>query len=264
MTPKLLLLFLLGFIHSQATAITSLNMRNQLEWEDNLGCGPNCETCSPILDVCSQCGPELFYSPTNRLCQSGGNINCKYFKGRRICRECNSGYKLAAGGCQQCVVANCRKCSIDPSICDMCLSTHTNSNSTANDCLLRCRVANCDLCVDGDSQTCKTCLKGFRLASNGTCEQCKVANCVTCQKQGVNGCDVSTDLSVKSCTDSYYWGDGKCESCMNGCLFCNRSGICLKCDTSLGFYMFNDMRCKGSRITGIMVALLVVGFLVVF
>lgn len=224
--------------------------RSDLEWEDTKGCAKNCEVCNQTLDICQQCGDGYYFNPTTSECTTGTIANCKVYESSNVCKECNAGFRPQENTCQACQVANCKTCNLDISTCEVCLSTSTKSSATANNCALSCNAVNCDLCVPGSQTQCQICKSGFRLNSAKTCEKCVIENCINCTSS-INTCDVAVDFNPdgtlnKSCTDNFYWGEGKCQNCDNGCKFCNRSGICLSCDTSRGFYMFRDMRCKVS------------------
>lgn len=222
--------------------------RSDLEWENNLGCSKNCEICNQTLDICQQCAPAFYFDPSTSQCISGSIANCKIYSSANECKECNSGFRPQSNTCQACQVANCKTCNLNIATCELCLNTHTKTSATANDCSLICNAQNCDLCIPGSQTQCQICKTGYRLNSAGRCEKCNIANCANCTSS-VNNCDVLSQFNSngtlnKSCMSAFYWGEGRCQSCETGCLYCNRSGICLSCDTSKGFYMFRDMKCK--------------------
>jgi hypothetical protein len=54
--------------------------------------------------------------------------------------------------------------------------------------------------------------------------------------------------NFKTCSDTFYWGEGACVECIQGCKTCNRDGVCTNCDTAKNFFMWRDMTCKFSKI----------------
>lgn len=120
-------------------------------------------------------------------------------------------------------------------------------------CLRSCTLSFCRLCVPPTSPEaaptqCQICLPGYRLNPSRICEPCQMANCNSCQND-ITRCDLWNGIAqgFRSCIETHYWGEGSCAACSRGCRECNHEGVCLRCDTARGFYMWRDMTCKLSH-----------------
>lgn len=230
-TAKTILLF----------TLLNLCQADKLEFENDEGCGRGCQTCKAELDICTLCGIKQYYDSETNKCRQTTLEGCKYFLSRNKCLECEEGYKLSNYQCFKCEVQNCKFCNVDVNLCVECFNSFTSSTSSSSDCNLRCSAQNCKTCNKGSPTSCQTCLNGFRKDNLFNCVACIAKGCITC-KDDPNQCDYFPDQ--KSCQNNFYFFNKKCLECEKGCKLCNRHGICLRCNTETGFWMFRDMICK--------------------
>lgn len=209
--------------------------------EGSGGCGKNCEYCNMTTDKCSQCGPGYAFNYASNGCEKVDSsvANCKYYSAKGKCSVCNDGFTLYGGGCESCPV-NCQTCDSNPAKCDKCKEGWGSSDSTSKSCTQTCGVSNCHQCLDGSSVTCKTCKSGYRVTSSLACEKCAITNCTSCSTD-VSKCDYSATLN--SCNEGYFYLNDTCVGCETGCRLCDNDGQCLACNTSSGYYMWQDMQC---------------------
>ena len=182
-------------------------------------CLSGCSVCS-AKDKCDVCENTLFLTlPINFQCikcdQSGqwkNNIsktcqtecvkNCSECESSTICKKCNTNLFLVNPAKTACV---------------LCDGAGEVSNKSTNSCLINCGI-NCQQCLNETS--CKKCLRGFYLLSNGSCGKC------------ISNCDVCTDnTTCGQCSQSYFKilpENKKCGSCNSDGNYRNISaGTCI-------------------------------------
>lgn len=220
---------------------THLAASSEMRFESGSGCGKLCEYCNATTDSCSQCASGYAYNYNSKACEVADSsiTNCKVFSSKSKCGTCAEGFTLSGGICEACI-SNCQTCDSNPAKCDLCKVGFGSPDSTSKTCTSSCGVANCQQCVDSSTTTCKTCKSGYRLTTGLACEQCKIANCSSCLAD-VSKCDFS--LTANSCNEGYFYLNDTCVTCETGCRLCDNDGQCLACNTTAGYYMWQDMQC---------------------
>ena len=217
-----------------------------LEYENETGCGVGCEICNGELDICELCGPGLYYNIQVQKCEPTSINQCVYYTAVDVCKECLEGNKLLNNRCQSCDINNCKTCNSSLSVCDECKDGFTSTTTSSSDCNLACADDNCLRCARGSQNVCEECKEGFGKDSSNNCVACQVEGCKKCDSDRTK-CDFIPD--ERSCQSNYYYFNTTCVQCQNGCLECDIQGICQRCDTDRGFWMFRDMKCKISKIS---------------
>jgi hypothetical protein len=132
-------------------------------------CDYSCDTCTS-KDKCILCRAGYYKLDSSCLtsCPEGMYEDCK--ETARTCENCDVSCKTCVLGtnsdCIECAtgyVMYNRKCIKN----DNC-PTGTYYDSTASTCQ-KCKVSYCEVCAD--AEVCKTCKKGFKLNSQGVCEE---------------------------------------------------------------------------------------------
>lgn len=228
---------------------------NELRFEDSTGCGNDCEFCDMESDACSRCRRGYYYDQQARKCQQASSIqNCARYLHKSGCLQCDDGFTVLNNKCEACV-QNCRRCDSNILQCDVCSKGFGNLNSITKTCTVQCNVLNCEQCVDGNSNACLTCAKGYRLSALFSCEKCTVDNCADCSA-GIGQCDVVA--GVNTCIDGYFLNGGQCTKCESGCSQCSLSGVCQACNVSDNKFMWMDMTCKHGELLQLARGLVVV------
>jgi hypothetical protein len=177
----------------------------------------------PDPAVCRQCQPG--YAPSGNTCvQCANTPACTACNPSNInqCTSCNTGYYLSSNTCVACA-SNCAACDAN--------GCNTFKQSTGQ---ITVRIngvnypavcdAGCQKCSNTMPSQCITCLSGYFLQSDNTCQPCQ-SPCKTCSS--------SSSSSCLSCYNNAFLSGTQCLQCNtnSNCLTCSQSNtsLCLTC-----------------------------------
>lgn len=201
----------------------------------------NCDSCSSSNYECTSC-KNTYFLYNNKCygsCPSGTYADGKYCKNcPDHCKNCSQ-----SNSCTTCDTNYYLTATKECSTCDY-------SNSVVivgNEC--KTCSSNCEKCVPGYENICKTCPSGLFL-KQGTCvTTCGTGfypenhNCVSCDEScntcsNSHSCDscygnlvLKNGFCVSLCGEGFYSHNGICVSCSANCKTCNGSG-CTECYNS--------------------------------
>lgn len=199
-------------------------------------CEAGCLECESLI-MCNKCKDGFYLSGNNKdkdcIPCSAGCMTCEE-NGEHQCTKCFPGYhQTTISGTNY---VNCSPC---PENCDTC--QNQNGQLECTDCrdgyykegdkCTRCD-SSCSKC--SSKEVCSECIPGYLHQNNKCTTQCS-ENCL--------GCEGTVDKCI-SCRKGYVLNGNKCESCPEGCQFCETnsgSSICLSCQD--GFYK-DGYECK--------------------
>ncbi|CAD5126539.1 DgyrCDS14640 [Dimorphilus gyrociliatus] len=220
-------------------------------------CDPNCKKCNVNgIAKCDdeQCNLGYFYDPiskecfqnkprcekSERLCPTGCN-SCSLVGESVQCTSCLPSYGLSQGSCKQCNVDKCQTCEIPSGkssmVCTQCSEQHYLNADSCGKCPHLCKE-----CSHNGNYQCKTCLKGYGKASDGTCIHCP-SNCEICAvnsnrigiciKCASNEFSLQTDGTCMPCSSAVF---ANCATCSSTTL--NRKAVCNSC--TAGYSLSDD------------------------
>jgi len=201
-------------------------------------CSNHCETCNFKVTACSKCGEGYYWDHDYKICALGLIDGCKLYYSKKVCGVCKSGYRNLRGICRACTIPRCGDCNSDVGTCVGCKKgfTFSTANTNGATCDLTCDVPNCLTCFNGNGKFCSACEPGFRRSVSDKCEPCDIVGCEDCQN------DKSVCTNGK-CREGFYFFNGVCNKCTNGCKSCDLTGRCVICDTGNKFYMDQSLGC---------------------
>jgi len=176
---------------------------NGFYFRDNqcLKCHPSCATCSDgTPDSCLSC-PEGFYLTPEHTCisppcpiqwyQNDTNHSCERC-GIRDCIDCSqSKNECLKCGSQTFLDLETRRCV------DGCpIAYHQNQKTRVCE---RCKDPNCEACFQS-AAICTTCLDGYYVTKEKTCQGCSDDNCLECDES-----------QCYKCAEGYKLKKGKCH-----------------------------------------------------
>ena len=175
----------------------------------------NCQICSQYnLDVCLRCGNG--YSLKNNNCV----------------QNCGIGYyKDTNNNCIKCSDNNCNNCSENNNICIDCKDNFFLLNG---------------LCVS-------SCPKGYTYNSSDQCVKCSQELCSNCSSDNTNKCNecfigyLHDNKCYELCPPGYFALDKICSPCKEGCLECDSSSNCFKCEKSYKLLINNKDDVNGNN-----------------
>lgn len=174
-------------------------------------CSENCKSCD--AEKCYLCEDGYYAKDKEcKLCIEG----CDSCNNSEICDVCRESYFYINGKCEKCFDFNCKNCETNGK-CITCESGFYKDNSD----LCQPCPENCYYCLDGES--CISCNIGYYLKDS-------VCTCLY-----PNGCPhwpfyedrILHDNSP--CDHGYYFLDGECLLCLEGCKRCYSITRCKKC-----------------------------------
>ncbi|XP_076044014.1 furin-like protease 2 [Oratosquilla oratoria] len=269
-----------------------------------LGCHSSCVGCTgPRHDQCVSCAPQHLYVlhlglcvltctqgyyAVNTTCERCGNL-CASCNGSDSCTKCDHHLLLYNGSCHTVCPHGtyesqenvCEPCHPECSSCVggtnvHCATCPEQTFMSQGRCAHQCpkgmygeqNTRACVLCPSGcatcSSNSCSSCLEGWRLKS-GSCVAMRKENCKVNEfmdKQGCHSCHPSclscigpnsTDClhcarqlklhkstCVGTCPSGYFALRGQCVPCPNGCSSCSSYTNCSVCENR--FFLHNN-RC---------------------